>query len=106
MAYHIIGDADTVLGFRFAGVTGDVVEDVEQARAAFDKAIEAHEPGILLITRPVEDMLEAEVTAHRLESTPPYLAVIPDIWGNGQKRRSLQEMISEAVGIKIVESDK
>ena len=97
MAYHIIGDADTVLGFRFAGVTGDVVEDVEQARAAFAKAIENHEPGILL---------EAEVTAHRLESTPPYLAVIPDIWGHGQKRRSLQEMISDAVGIKIVESDK
>ena len=106
MAYHIIGDADTVLGFRFAGVTGDVVETVEEAREAFARAIEPHELGVLLITRPVEDMLESEVTAHRLECLPPYLAVIPDIWGNGQKRRSLQEMISEAVGIKIVESDK
>ena len=106
MSYHIIGDQDTVLGYRFAGVTGDAVETAEEARAAFARAVGRAEPGILLLTRPVEDMLEAEVTAHRLESTPPYLAVIPDIWGHGQKRRSLQEMISDAVGIKIVESDK
>lgn len=30
-AYHIIGDKDTVLGYRFAGVTGETVENEEQA---------------------------------------------------------------------------
>ena len=34
MSYHIIGDQDTVLGYRFAGVTGDVVETEAEARAA------------------------------------------------------------------------
>ena len=105
MAYHIIGDPDTVLGYKFAGVTGDAVENVEQAREAFSKALESDEPGILLLTQPVEDMLEAEVTAHRLASKPPYVAVVPDIWGGGHKRKTLQETISEAVGIKIVESN-
>ena len=105
MAYRIIGDPDTVLGYRFAGVTGDAVENVEQAREAFSKALESDEPGILLLTQPVEDMIEDEVTAHRLTSKPPYVAVVPDIWGGGRKRKTLQETISEAVGIKIVESN-
>ena len=105
MSYHIIGDPDTVLGYRFAGVTGDAVENAEQAREAFNKALSSEEPGILLLTLPIEDMIEEEVTAHRLTSKPPYVAVVPDIWGGGRKRKSLQETISEAVGIKIVESD-
>ena len=105
MSYHIIGDPDTVLGYRFAGVTGDAVENAEQAREAFNKALSSEEPGILLLTQPIEDMIEEEVTAHRLTSKPPYVAVVPDIWGCGRKRKSLQETISEAVGIKIVESD-
>ena len=105
MSYHIIGDPDTVLGYRFAGVTGDAVENAEQAREAFNKALSSEEPGILLLTQPIEDMIEEEVTAHRLTSKPPYVAVVPDIWGGGRKRKALQETISEAVGIKIVESD-
>lgn len=100
---HIIGDQDTVLGFRFAGVTGDAVENAEQARDAFRRAVSDMAPSILLITKPVEDMIEDEVTAHRLAAKPPYLAVVPDIWGNGKKHKSLQEMINEAVGIKIID---
>ena len=106
MSYHIIGDQDTVLGYRFAGVTGDAVETAEEARAAFSRAVGRAEPGILLLTRPVEDMLEEEVKAHRLSAEPPYIAVIPDIWGRGSRRKSLQQTISEAIGIKIVDSDR
>lgn len=105
MSYHIIGDQDTVLGFRFAGVTGDAVKTEEEAREAFARAIESHETGILLLTYPVENMLEAEVTAHRLTALPPYIAVVPDVWGKGTRRKSLQDTISEAVGIKIVNSN-
>lgn len=103
MAFHIIGDADTVLGYRFAGVTGDAVSTVEEARSAFQKAI-AGGQGILLITEQVENMLDAEVKAHRLATCPPFLAVVPGVWGTTGKRRSLQSLISEAVGIKIVET--
>lgn len=105
MAYHIIGDQDTVLGYRFAGVTGEAVETTEEAREAFARATTARNPGILLLTEEVADMLEDEVTAHRMAATPPFLAVIQDIWGPRGKRRSLQEMINEAVGIHIVRDE-
>lgn len=102
-AYHIIGDKDTVLGYCFAGVTGDVVENEEQARAAFQQATSKPHNGILLITEAVEDMLKEEVMAYRLKATPPFLTVVEDIWGKRGKRRSLQELIFAAVGIRIVE---
>ena len=39
MAFHIIGDQDTVLGYRFAGVTGVVAENRAEALAAFRDAL-------------------------------------------------------------------
>lgn len=102
-AYHIIGDSDTVLGYRFAGVPGDIVTTVEEARAAFQAATTDPDNGILIITEVVEDMLKAEVTAYRLKAVPPYLTVVEDIWGKRGKRRSLQDLIFEAVGIRIVD---
>lgn len=102
-AYHIIGDKDTVLGYRFAGVTGETVENEEQARAAFRLATAKPHNGILLITEEVEDMLKDEVMAYRLKATPPFLTVVEDVWGKRGKRRSLQELIFAAVGIRIVE---
>ncbi|HOG51128.1 MAG TPA: V-type ATP synthase subunit F, partial [Lentisphaeria bacterium] len=95
MAYHIIGDQDTVLGYRFAGVTGDAVDNEEDAREAFTKAVASRKPGVLLLTEAVADMLEEEVTAHRLAAVPPYLTIVQDIWGPRGKRRSLQELIDE-----------
>lgn len=102
-AYHIIGDQDTVLGYCFAGVTGEVVENEDQARAAFQHATAKPRNGILLITEAVEDMLQEEVMAYRLKATPPFLTVIEDIWGKRGKRRTLQDLIFAAVGIRIVE---
>ena len=46
-AYHVIGDQDTVLGYRFAGVSGDVVEDAAQAQAAFEKAL--NDPSVTVL---------------------------------------------------------
>lgn len=101
MSYHIIGDQDTILGYRFAGVTGDVVETEDEARNAFRRALSDKSIMILLITEAVEDMLTEEVTAHRMAAIPPYVTIVQDIWGPRGHRRSLQELINEAVGIRI-----
>ena len=100
-AYHIIGDQDTVLGYRFAGVSGDAVEDAAQAKTAFENALNATDVTVLLITEAVEDMIPDVVMKHRMAAKPPYLAVVQDIWGPRSGRKSLQELINEAVGIRI-----
>ncbi len=104
--YHIIGDMDTILGFRFAGITGDAVETPEEARTAFAKAIHGNQAGILLLTEEVEDMIADDVTAHRLSTLPPYMATVKSLMGTPKPRKSLQNLIREAVGIKLVETDK
>ena len=104
-AYHIIGDQDTVLGYRFAGVSGDVVEDAAQAQAAFEAALGDPSVTVLLVTEAVEDMIPELVMRHRMAAEPPYLAVVQDIWGPRGGRKSLQELINEAVGIRLSSSD-
>ena len=104
-AYHVIGDQDTVLGYRFAGVSGDVVEDAAQAQAAFEAALNDPSVTVLLVTEAVEDMIPELVMRHRMAAKPPYLAVVQDIWGPRGGRKSLQELINEAVGIRLSSSD-
>ncbi|MDT8391788.1 MAG: V-type ATP synthase subunit F [Lentisphaeria bacterium] len=101
MAYHILGDTDTILGFGFAGVSGTAVDSADEARAAFAGLIADKALKILVVTCPVAAMIDSELTDHRLSSRPPYVVEIPDIWGTKVNRRTLIEMIQEAVGIKI-----
>jgi len=106
MSFHIIGDQDTVVGFRFAGVTGSAVSTLAEAQGAFSQVVAEGSCQILILTEPVEAMLEQETTQHRLAATPPYLVVVGDIWGTETKRKSLEEMVHEAVGIKIGKRDE
>ncbi|MBN2449982.1 MAG: V-type ATP synthase subunit F [Lentisphaeria bacterium] len=106
MAFHIIGDQDTVLGYRFAGVTGSVAETPAEAREAFRGATGEGRCRILLLTERVEAMLEGEVADHRLAAVPPYLVVVQDLQGPVKGRKTLEALIFEAVGIRIGREDE
>ena len=106
MAFHILGDPDTILGFAFAGVPGTAVEDAVAARRAFVEVSDRAEVRILVVTRVVAAMLDEELTAHRLTSSAPFVVEIPDLWGREVKRATLVEMIQEAVGIRISRSEE
>ena len=100
--YHIIGDSDTVLGFSFAGVPGDVVASHEEALKAFNEALKKPGLVVLVLTEAVEDMLDKEVTAHKFAAKKPYIATVEDIWGTRQGHKTLEQLISEAVGVKLI----
>ena len=104
-AYHIIGDSDTVLGYRFAGVPGDIARNAEEALAAFGAAVADPDIAVLIVTEAVEDMIPEAVMRHRLEAKPPYVTTVEDIWGPRGNRKSLQTMINEAVGVRIAQDD-
>lgn len=100
--FHVIGDSDTILGFQFAGVRGTPVKTAEEARKAFHSVLERRSVQILVVTETVAQNLSGELTEHRAQAEPPYVVEIPDIWDTEVKRQSLESMIQEAVGIRIV----
>ena len=105
MAFHILGDQDTVLGYRFAGVTGTVVENDIDARRAFAEVRKSGQARVLLLTERVEQWLEDAVTEHRLSAEPPFVVVIEELGGPVGHRKTAEQLIYEAVGIRIVKEN-
>lgn len=101
-SFHIIGDQDSIVGFRFAGVTGTAVASPEEALEAFRQVVQQKDCSILILTAPVAEMIQDEVTRHRASAQPPYVAVVGDLWDTPAARPSLPALIYEAVGIRIL----
>ena len=101
MRYHAIGDEDTVLGFRFAGIRGDVVETADQAREAFARAVRMPDVGIVIIADAVADLIRETVNAQRFGGARPLVVEVPGPAGPSDRRRDLLAHSREAVGIRV-----
>jgi len=102
MSFFVIGDQDTILGFRFAGVPGAAADSAEDARTALGEVTRLASCQILIVTQKVAQMLDAELTEHRLNCQPPFVVEVGDVWDTPVARKGLEQMIHEAVGIRIV----
>jgi len=101
MRYHVIGDEDTVLGFRFAGIAGDAVADAAQASAALQRVRRLSDVAVIIMTDRVADLIRAEVNAERFDMVLPLVVEVPGPLGPSPQRRDLLAMIREAVGIQV-----
>jgi len=101
MDLFVIGDVDTVLGFAYAGVPGATVETAEETRRAFDQVLEARRAKILIITESAADLIREAVDRVRFEAQMPVVVEIPGPEGPKPDRRTLLELIREAVGIRV-----
>jgi V/A-type H+-transporting ATPase subunit F len=101
MRYTVIGDEDTVLGFRYAGVPGEIVRTREEARAALDRANRNPEIAIIIITDTTADQIREEVNAVRFDLVLPLVVEVPSPGGPSPERRDLLTLIREAVGIHV-----
>lgn len=102
--FRFIGDADTALGFRFAGVPGDAVSDPQAALEAFQTALADRNLVVLVITEKVSEWLTDQVAAHKLSAQKPFIATVGDVWGTPGKSKTLDQLIFEAVGVKLVDT--
>ncbi len=101
MRYHVIGDEDTVLGFRYAGIPGETVADVDAARQAFQRALKLPDVGIVIITDRVADTIRPTVNAQRFGQALPLVVEVPGPKGPSPQRQDLLALIREAVGIRV-----
>ncbi|MHC4742989.1 MAG: V-type ATP synthase subunit F [Planctomycetota bacterium] len=101
MKYSIIGDEDTVLGLGMVGVSGQVVDDADAARRAFDAVIADRDTGIIIITERVADMIRPIVDKYVFTVSFPLIVEIPDRHGPKPGRPGIKEMVNAAIGIKL-----
>jgi V/A-type H+-transporting ATPase subunit F len=101
MEYCVIADEDTVLGFRYAGVEGRVVNTPEEARAALRELESSSDTGVVIITDQIAEAVSDEVNRLRFRSGTPILVQIPGPDGPAPGRPDLTALIREAMGVKI-----
>lgn len=81
MKYFVIGDEDTVLGFSLVGVFGMQATNAEQARQAWNKALEDRANGIIIITDVVANMIRPTVDQYLFSESFPLVVEIPSSRG-------------------------
>ena len=101
MEFHVIGDEEVVIGFRFVGVPGSVASTESEAREAFTRITEEGDARVLILTEQVSSVLAREVMDWQMNGSYPLIVEIPGINGHMAGRKSLIDSIREAVGIHV-----
>ena len=99
--FLISDNIDTQMGMRMAGVNGVVVHEREEVLSALDKAVNDESIAIILITKKLIDLCNAEIYDFKLNRRSPLIVEIPDRHGNSHISDTISEYVSEAIGIKI-----
>jgi V/A-type H+-transporting ATPase subunit F len=106
--YFFIGDPELVTAFRFIGVEGTVVRDSAEAAAVFQRitsgSAESGLPGgcrVLILTEEVASWLDELVVKWQISGSYPVVVEIPGILGRLPGKKTLVELIHEAIGVHI-----
>jgi V/A-type H+/Na+-transporting ATPase subunit F len=103
---YCIGDEDTVRGFRLAGIEGQVVSSAAEAASALQAAVRHSNLGVVIITDAVATDIRDQVDAVRMECARPLLVEVPGPLGPLAGRKTLRELVQEAVGIRISQEEE
>ncbi len=100
MKYFVIGDEDTVLGFSLVGVFGMQATNAQQARRAWDKAVEDSQNGIIIITDEVANMIRPLVDQYLFSESFPLVVEIPSPRSK-EGRTDLRALVNQAIGVAL-----
>ena len=100
----IIGDIDTVSGFRLGGVKkAEVVNTSEEAIAAFDKFLEQDEISIIIITQLMANEIRPHINRKIGSDVLPMVIEIPDKDGSsGGSSDQINDLIKRVIGVEMV----
>lgn len=98
----VIGDRDTVTGFRMVGVReSSIPTTANETRKSLLDYFRDPEMGLIIITEPLAEGIE-ETILELSEAPVPVILLVPDRQGTtGAYETVLKELIRRAVGIEI-----
>ena len=101
MDFYVIGDRETVLGLRLAGVEGCVAGDRDSALAALRNSMTRKNTGVVLVTEQLAAQMREEVDAHVFGAGTPLLLEIPGAEGASPSRPAIGDIVRKATGISL-----
>ena len=101
MKFYVIGDRDTVLGFQLVGIDGKVAENADEARASLETAFQMKDLGIIVISERIAEKIRSSVDRYVYKTTFPLIIEIPDRLGPIERKKSIRQLIREAVGVHL-----
>lgn len=94
-----------MLAFSLVGVAGTVASTREQALSAFvwatEQSSQEERPKILILSEQTASLLEEEVVSRQMKNKPPLIVEVPGLQGRLEGRKSLMDLIREAIGMHI-----
>lgn len=102
----VIGDKHTVQTFALAGIKDShIVEDFESVgpvEEAFDRLTGDPDISILFLTHKTTEAISEKLSYYtKMKSLYPILITVPDIFGDGEGKDEIREMIMRAVGVAL-----
>jgi len=101
MKFFCVADEDTVRGFRLAGVDGQAVATAGEADQAIRRAAQRPDLGILILTDAVAADVRELVDDVRMNRDRPLIVEVPGPQGPMPGRKTLRQLVQEAVGIRL-----
>lgn len=101
MQYFCIGDPHMVTGLRLAGVTGVVAHTAHEAREAFRDATQMPGVGVVLVSESLAVMIREDVEKFQGTAHVPLIQEIPTRDGAQPGRKSLAQIVRQAVGVQV-----
>ncbi len=100
MKIAVLGDRDTALGFRLAGVhevhSFDTTPlEIKRLKNKIDELIEREDIGIILITEGLAQRIEIP------DVTFPIILQVPDRSGTNYGEESIKEIVRRAIGVEL-----
>jgi V/A-type H+-transporting ATPase subunit F len=102
MKFYVIADnIDTLMGMRLVGIEGAVLHDRKKVIQEIEKVLHDESIGILLITTKLVELCPEVISELKLTRTRPLIVEIPDRHGGKNIGVSIDEYVSEAIGVKL-----
>ena len=104
-AFFVLAEEELVLAFRLIGVQGRAVSprlgDNRELVEAFRAATKVGDAKVLILSEELGERLGDELVEWQLAGSLPLVVEIPSTQGPRLDRRSLAELVREAVGVAI-----
>jgi len=101
MRMHVIGGRDLVIGFRFAGMRGEVVGEGDDAVAAVERGAADAEVGVLVVSTAVAERAREVLARLRVRQGFPIVFEVPEPGSPARDPEALMRFVGEAVGLRL-----